>query len=517
MRKFLYVAVFFSGMASLALEFSASRLLGNYFGSSNMVWASIIGLILIYLTAGYFIGGTWADKSPKYETLYKILAWAALTIGLVPLVSKPILKLAANAFDELQLGVLIGSFVVVLILFIVPVTLLGTTSPFAIRLAISDTQNAGKISGRIYAVSTLGSFLGTFLPVLVLIPTIGTYRTFLVISGMLLIIAMIGLFLVSGVKGLVRVSWMPIILILLAIFGNRSTDKASVGMIYEKDSAYNYIQVLEQDGYHLLRLNDGQGVHSIYKEGQYNYNGPWERVLVAPFFNAAPYAVIDVQNMAIVGLAAGTTAKEASQVFPNVQIDGFEIDPEIVAVGRQYFDMNESNLNVIIQDGRWGLKNSVKLYDVISIDAYRPPYIPWHMTTLEFFQIVHDHLTPDGVMVINIGRAPDDRQLVDSLYTTISQVFPTIYISDLADSFNTILFATTGSTNIQNLRENYLTLSNDPGTPQYLLQIIADTYDGLQPAPGEAMIFTDDLAPVEQITNSMIYKFLISGQVERLQ
>ncbi|MBP9676835.1 MAG: fused MFS/spermidine synthase, partial [Anaerolineaceae bacterium] len=110
MRKYIYVVVFISGLVSLALEMAASRLLGNYFGTSNLVWASIIGLILIYLTAGYFIGGAWADRSPKYETFFGILAWSALTIGLIPLVSRPILRLASNAFDNLQVGVLAGSF-----------------------------------------------------------------------------------------------------------------------------------------------------------------------------------------------------------------------------------------------------------------------------------------------------------------------------------------------------------------------------------------------------------------------
>ncbi len=194
MRKFLYVIVFISGMVSLAVEFAASRLLGNYFGTSNLVWASIVGLILIYLTAGYFIGGAWADKSPKHETLYKILSWAALAVALIPLTSRPILRLASNAFDELQLGALVGSFVAVMVLFIIPVTLIGTASPFAIRLAITDTQQAGKVSGRIYAISTLGSFTGTFLPTLLLIPTIGTYRTFLVLASLLMLFSFIGFF-----------------------------------------------------------------------------------------------------------------------------------------------------------------------------------------------------------------------------------------------------------------------------------------------------------------------------------
>ncbi len=299
MRKYLYVTVFFSGLASLAVEFAGSRLLGNYFGTSNLVWASIIGLILIYLTAGYFIGGAWADRSPKYETLFEILTWGALAIGLIPIASRPILRLAANAFDQLQLGVLFGSFTAVMILFILPVTLIGTASPFAVRLAIDDAKQAGKISGRIYAISTLGSFIGTFLPVLVLIPTIGTYRTFLVISSLLLVIALIGIFLSKGLKSLLLHLWMPVVIVLLFIFGANGWDKTTQGVVYETESAYNYIQVLQQDGYTMLRLNEGQGIHSIYQPDQYNFNGPWEQVLTAPFFKPAPSTRAEIRSMAL--------------------------------------------------------------------------------------------------------------------------------------------------------------------------------------------------------------------------
>lgn len=517
MRKYLYVTVFFSGLASLAVEFAASRLLGNYFGTSNLVWASIVGLILVYLTAGYFIGGAWADRSPKYETLFEILTWGSLAIGLIPIIARPILRIAANAFDKLELGVLIGSFTAVMVLMIIPVTLIGTASPFAIRLAITDTAQAGKVSGRIYAISTLGSFIGTFLPVLVLIPTIGTYRTFLVIGGLLMVFSLIGLFKVGGFKRLAWHLWMPVVLIVLYIFGVNGFNKTSDGLVYETESAYNYIQVIEQNGYTMLRLNEGQGVHSIYKADQYYYNGTWDQVLSAPFFNDAPVALTDVKEIAIVGLAAGTTAREAAAAFPDVQIDGIEIDPVIVEVGRVYFDMNEPNLNVIVQDGRWALENSDKKYDVISIDAYRPPYIPYSLTTQEFFEIVRDHLKEDGVMVINIGRAPEDRRLIESLYATISTVFPTLYVTDLSDSYNSILFATMQPTSVQNFMDNYAYLHAQPDTPEFVLQIMAQTYAGLQPAPNPGVVFTDDLAPIERMTNSLVLNFLFAGKVNDLK
>ncbi|TLN19650.1 spermine synthase, partial [bacterium] len=233
MQKGITITVFVSGMVSLAVEMAASRLLGNYFGASNLIWATIIGLILIYLTAGYFLGGAWADRSPKASTFYQILLWAGLAIGLIPLVSRPILRAAANAFDQLQLGGMIGAFLVVLILFSIPVTLLGTASPFAIRLSLQDSRQAGSVSGRLYAISTLGSFIGTFLPGLVLIPLIGTYRTFLTFSLILLLTALVGLWSVAGWRRAAWYLWMPVGIAILAIIGLSGTDKTSQGMVYE--------------------------------------------------------------------------------------------------------------------------------------------------------------------------------------------------------------------------------------------------------------------------------------------
>ncbi len=230
MRKSLYIAVFTSGLTSLAAEMAASRLLGNYFGTSNLVWASIIGLILIYLTIGYFIGGKWADRSPHKETFFTILAWAAVTLAVVPIISRPLLRIAAEAFDSLLLGNLIGSFMVVMILFIIPITLLGTASPFAIRLAIHDSRNAGTISGQIYAISTLGSFVGTFIPGIILIPLIGTYLTFIVLAAFLLFVSLTLLAIHAGWLKALKLSWMIIVIILLAIFGTRGTDKVSAGL-----------------------------------------------------------------------------------------------------------------------------------------------------------------------------------------------------------------------------------------------------------------------------------------------
>ena len=515
MRRYLYFTVFISGMTSMAAEFGASRLLGNIFGTSTPVWAVIIGLILVYLTLGYFLGGRWADRSPHPRTLYAILAWGAFALGLIPYVASPVLRAAADAFDTLQIGLLAGAFTGVLVLFVIPVTLFGTVSPFAIRLSMVSAERAGNVSGTVYGISTIGSFLGTFLPTLLLIPTIGTSRTFLLFSLLLLCVALAGLGLSAGRRAMLPYLLMVVALALLALFAGGGGIKKSAGQIYETESAYNYIQVLEFNGTRYLRLNEGQGIHSEYSPDTLEYGGPWQQFLVGPFFYPDREPA-DVHRIAIVGLAAGTTARQASAVFPDVTIDGIEIDPQIVAVGRRYFAMDLPNLNVIVQDGRWGLECSPYRYDLICIDAYRPPYIPPHLTTQEFFRIAADHLTPDGTLVINVGRAPGDRRLIDGLATTLGTIFPSVYVMDIPNTFNSMIYATLQPTARQNLSANLAALST-AGAPRLLVDSLNLAWANLQPPPQHTLVFTDDLAPIEWITNNMILNFLLGGGEKTLQ
>ncbi len=516
MKRYILFTVFISGMTTLAAELAAGRLIGNVFGTSNIVWASIIGLILIYLTFGYFLGGKWADANPKPVAMYRILAWGAFTLGLVPYIAGPVLRSAANAFDALNIGILGASFVAVLILFIVPITLLGTISPFAIRLLVDDTEHAGQTSGQIYAISTLGSFIGTFLPTLVFIPAIGTTRTFLLFSLVLLFVALAGLGKFADQKVLLKYLWMPILLAVIAIIAANQSVKNNVGQVYETESAYNYIQVKQQGGYTFLRLNEGQGVHSIYHPNILQYDGPWDQVMSSPYFysNKKP---ADIRRIAIVGLAAGTTARQLTTVYGTIPIDGYELDPEIVRVGQEYFGMTMPNLNVIIGDGRLNLERSKHKYDIISVDAYRPPYIPPHMTTQEFFRIVASHLTDDGVLIINSASVPGDYRLINGLATTMATVFPSIYMTDIPGSLNTIIFATKQETTAENFAMNLVALSNDPNTNPLLIHTMHVTFSSLRTDFETTSVFTDDHAPIEWIVNDMVLRFIVSGGTENLQ
>jgi len=517
MNRYLYFTVFASGMTTLAVEMAASHLLGPYFGDSRLVWASLIGLILIYLTAGYFLGGNWADRSPREQTMYSVLAWGAFSAGMIPFAASYILRIAAHAFENLEWGLLLGSFIAVLVLFSVPVTLLGMISPFAIRLAITDTAKSGRVAGYIYAISTLGSFLGTFLPVLVLIPWIGTRATFLCFSGFLLVVAMAGLWRASGWRALARVIWMPVVLAILAALLLSSPLKASAGQIYETESTYNYIQVIERDGSRYLRLNEGLGVHSIYHPDELYYEGPWEQFLTGPFFNPTPYSPNDVKRIAIIGLAAGTTARQATAVFGNVPIDGYEIDPQIIAVGRRYFGMTQPNLTAYGEDGRWGMAHNPNRYSLIAVDAYRPPYIPWHLTTREFFMELRAHLNDNGVLAINVGRAPADRRLIDGLAGTLETVFPSVFVMDVPDTFNSIIYATVNRTSTANLFDNYVALLGQGDTHPLLLQSMARTLTNMQKTPSSQVVFTDDRAPIEWLTHALIVKYVLAGGAQELR
>jgi spermidine synthase/uncharacterized membrane protein len=517
MKRYLLFTVFISGMTTLAAELTAGRLIGNVFGTSNLVWASIIGLILIYLTLGYFLGGKWADANPTPGAMYRILAWGAFTVALVPYIAGPVLRYASSAFEALSVGIMAGSFVAVLVLFIVPITLLGAISPFAIRLSVDDPAKAGQISGQIYAISTLGSFIGTFLPTLVLIPTIGTTKTFLVFGLFLLFVALAGLGKFASRNEMLKLVWMPIVLALIAILSAGQALKNNTGQVYEAESAYNYIQVQEVNGFTLLRLNDGQGVHSIYHPDTLFYNGPWEEFSVGPYFYA-DRSPDDIQSMAIVGLAAGTAARQATAIYgDDILIDGFELDEKIVEVGKKYFGMNLPNLTVHIGDGRLNLDRSQLKYDIIAIDAYRPPYIPPHMTTLEFFEICASHLTDDGVLTLNVGSVPGDRRLIDGLATTMAQLFPSVHVMDIPGTLNTMLFATKQPTTVENFAANMMKFSQDTSLNPLLVTTMATTYASMKPGYETSTVFTDDLAPIEWIVNDMVVSFVLQGGLDFLQ
>jgi predicted membrane-bound spermidine synthase len=521
-NTYLYVLVFFSGMTTLAVEITASRLLGNVFGTSNLVWANVIGLMLLYLTVGYFLGGWIADRSPKRVTIYRIVLIAAFLSSLIPFVSAPVLSAASQAVLGAQAALAIGSFISVLILFSVPITMLGMVSPFAIRLAIHSVEDSGRISGRIYGLSTLGSLLGTFVPVLLTIPIIGTTRTFVAFGMVLFSVALIGLFQEQGRRGAINL-WMLGVIVIVAGLRSTTYTRAALSdnfeVLYQRESAYNYIQVQEDhNGFRYLFLNEGQGIHSQWHPTQLTYQRTWSFFLVGPYFNAPPVMPVDVENVLVIGLATGTIPRQHIAVYGDIPIDGVEIDPEIIQVGADFFGMNADempSLTTYAQDGRYVLNQLDTRYSVIAIDAYRPPYIPWHLTTVEFFEEVREHLQEDGVVVINVGRTATDRRLVDAMTATLQQVYPSVHALDVPATFNTILVATMQPTTPENLAANLEQLPEN--VSPILRDVVSLGVASQVPVTPSNLVFTDDRAPVELLVDSIVLNFVLSDELDQLR
>src|SRR6266581_3502334 len=512
----LILLVFIAGSASLAVELSASRLLAPYFGTSLFVWANLIGLILLYLTIGYYLGGRLADRYPKPKLLYTLTIIAALLISLIPFLSKPILQWSQSSFASYSVGVFYGSLISVILLFAVPMILLGCVSPFAIRLRIERLGKSGRTAGQLYAISTAGSILGTFLPVLFLIPTIGTYRTFFTFAVALLLVSIVGLASTrfdstASRRRRINSSFLPILLLVpmaLSVFTIQGPIKPAFGsngggtLIAERESVYNYIQVVQVGDETQLILNEGVGIHSIYNPHQILTQGPWDYFMVAPYFNNPPFTAAQVRRAAIIGLGAGTAVREFTAAYSQIPIDGVELDGTIVDLARQYFHMNEPNLHVVVQDGRYFLDTTSQKYDVIGIDAYQQPYVPFQLTTQEFFQGVRDHLTPTGVTVINAGRTGSDFRLVEALAQTMHSVFSNVYIIDTERFTNSIIIGTNAPTSLDNFRTNAAGLTNP------LLQSVAQasiTYGNMREERNTNIYFTDDRAPVEQLIDQIIF------------
>lgn len=259
-----------------------------------------------------------------------------------------------------------------------------------------------------------------------------------------------------------------------------------------------------------LVLNEGHAIHSMYNPAR-SLNGPgWytDYALAAPYFS--PGATVNMRpRLAIVGLAAGTVAKQYTDVYGPTPIDGVEIDPAIVAVGQKYFAMTEPNLHVTVADGRTYMRFSKSTYDIVALDAYKPPYIPFQLTTKEFFQETRARMAPDGVLFVNAAHVGHDYRLVQAFVNTISQVFPSVYTLDVPSVgaiSNTLIYATMRPTTLTDIEAR---LARAPvGTS--LGTVATETGPLIKVAhaqPG-GIVFTDDEAPVEQITDQLIIDYI---------
>jgi spermidine synthase len=493
----LLLLVFVGGASSLGAEIAAARLLAPYFGASTIIWANTIGVVLVALSVGYWLGGRFADRHPNERALRLTVLAAAALLALVPLVAGPFLEGAVSAFDDIDAGAFLGSLLGVMVLVALPVLLLGAISPWAIRLAVSSVREAGEVAGRLYALSTIGSLLGVFLSALVTIPLAGTQRTFIGFAAVLALVAAAGLPR--------RALLVPLALFaLLAVppGATKPSDESDESVIHERETPYQYVRVLEDrdTGERSLELNEGQASHSVYRPDSVLTDGVWDGYSVLPFARLER----PPRRMAMLGNAAGTVSRAYERFFPATEIDGVEIDGELSDVGRRWFDMNNPRLRTYDEDARPFLRRTNRRYDLIAVDAYRQPYIPFYLATREFFALARQRLVPGGAVMVNVGHPEGEEGLEKVLTATLRREFAHVQRYPIEDE-NTLLIASPSDLSAARLRGAAFWL------PGELRPVLAKAVAGFGPPLRGGRVYTDDRAPVEWLIDTSIVRYAARG------
>ncbi len=432
MRKwYLYVVVFISGAAVLAIEILGTRILGPFYGVSIFLWSSLITVTLIALSVGYMLGGRWADKVTKMSNLYYLMFGAGIWLLLIPFIKHPVLIVAEPL--GLRFAVLVAAF----ILFSPSLTLLGMVSPYALKVRTSNLNVVGRTAGDLYAISTIGSVIAALLTGFILIPNIGVGRLTFMVGIVLLFFASIGLVdeLKSKTKKLLVIS----IFISASIgFSLIPFDKPDPdrGLLAIEQSPYAEIRVLDLDNRRYL-LIDG-GTHTIVDPNSWESYFPYTAVmdLSREFFEQPG-------EMLLIGLGGGTVMKNFAKA--GWSVDAVEIDPVVIEIARDYFGLQESEGNIYCMDGRQYLKSNEKKYDVIAMDAFGSSSIPFHLITKESFGLIASRLKPEGILAINLESNGWDDLIVRSIAATLKEHFDYVWAlptqMHFTDLGNIVIFA----------------------------------------------------------------------------
>lgn len=480
-----------AGAGSTSTEICASRLLAPYFGASTVVWANVIGLVLAALSLGYWLGGRIADRRPQPQVIGGIVVGAGALVAVVPFAAQPLLDLTVRGLDQVSAGAVVGSFLGSLVLFAPPVVLLGMAAPFAIRLAVSDVSIAGTVAGRLYALSTLGSIVGVFVPAIVTIELFGTQRT---LVGTAVAVALGGSLLLRRRWVVAPVALAGVLAVPVGIV------KPVAGLLYEQESRYQFVQVVQTGHVRDLYLNEGIAVHSEWRPHTVLTGDEWDMFLTVP-----PLLGRTVRNVAILGNAGGTTARAYGVFYPSARIDGVELDPAVTAAARRYMGLGRiRHLHVITDDARPFLERTHTRFDAILIDAYRQPYVPFYLATQQFFRLVRSRLRPGGIVALNLATVPGDHRLAGDIAGTLRTVFPQV-LTWQALKLNQLVLGFGRPISRSRLRA---AVGRTPARIRVLTRLLAAHARAAVPS---AQPWTDDRAPAEWVTDRMILEYAARG------
>lgn len=474
------VVVFVVGAASLGAEIAAARLLAPYFGASTIVWANTIAVVLVSLSVGYWWGGRMADRAPRHAALHRLIVAGGVLLAVVPLAGRPFLNFTIATLDTLSVGAFFGSLVGVLVLVAGPVLILGAVAPFAIRLSIVDVADSGATAGRLYAISTAGSLVGTFVAALLFVPFVGTHRTFLLFGFAVALVGALGL----PRRWLLAPALLGAALLLRPV--GIETQASDERVLSETETAYQYVRVIENsEGTRSLQLNDSFDVQSIYHAGRWLTDDYWDDFLVLPIAALGH----PPRTVAILGNGGGTTAREYGHFFPRTRIDGVDIDPKLRDIARRWFDLRGPRLRLIAQDARPFLRANGR-YDAVFVDAYREPEIPFYLTTREFFELCRRHLRPGGVVLTNVAHTPGSDVIERVITRTLRAVFPVV-VRDAVGDANTIVMASAAPV------RRAAVAAYAPHMTAELRGVGLRAAARIAPGLRGGQVYTDDRAPIE--------------------
>jgi len=512
----LLLSVFVSGAVVMALELLGSRLLAPIFGNSIFVWGSLIGVVLAALSAGYYLGGKLADRKPDFQSLSTIIFAAAILVLALPSLAPPLFDLII----KLDLGDRYSPLLATTVLLGPPSLLLGMVSPYGIRLAAKSYEKLGKVSGNLYALSTLGSIVGTFFTVFVLIPEFGVNKIIVALGVTLLVVAFLGLGF--------RMKVLVLLILLIVPFAapymvSRRLTVAAYTLalgdtIYETDTPYHHLVVADSyDPAHLsyiriLILDDN--FHSTM-----DLKDPGRTVFAyTDYFNLGFLLNPSITRVLFIGGGGFTGPKAFSRDYPNVIVDVAEIDPEVIRVAEQYFNVNASNprLHIYNEDGRIFLHKTNEKYDLVVLDAYSKSYVPFHLMTTEFFREIASHLTPKGSVISNLisGISGDRAQLLNAEARTMRSVFQNVYVfpvrgTDNQEPQNIIIVATLDPTFLNKMDFERLAAATTVVRLPAMQDYVAN-YFTLESS--HAPVLTDNFAPVETLLNPITGQPLTTDQ-----
>lgn len=503
-KGYLYLTEFFSGMAVMAVELGANRLLAPYFSSSQIVWTIVIGTIMIAMALGNLYGGRSADKHPDPDRLYRRILVAAVWIAAIPLVGKYlIIGITGLLVISVNTGFLIwAALASCMVIFVFPLFLLGTVTPSLVKYTIGNLSESGSVVGRLGAANTIGSILGTFLPTFVTIPAVGTAVTFLLFSGVLLLLAVV--YFLSEKRHYAGCIIAVILYLLCALFGSSSHFAFwENDLTYEGESVYNYLQVREEADSIILSTNVLFGVQSVHMKNEGLTGMYYDYATAAPLMASIPAegSAKDPAGstegdggprMLILGMGTGTYPTMCGRYFPSIEAEGVEIDEKITDLAHTYFYLDEK-IPVVTYDGRAYLAAVEGTYDIIMVDAYRDITIPFQMSSIEFFRLVREHLAPGGVLVMNMNMySEEEGSITDYLSDTVAAVFPYVYTADVPWTTNRELFASENENMLKDMEEGISSIA-DGELRAFWERHVSE----ITPYTKGNYLLTDDKAPVE--------------------